>query len=303
MSWYKEYKNEWKEIIETVASEKHRTPQMVEKDTIQSMLLLALSESNIPFVFKGGTSLSKAFKIIDRFSEDLDISLSKKPTASEKNTIKKTILESAEVIDLVLANPDSIKSRYNFNKYIFEYESLFSEKPLELLIETSFYNMAYPAETKIIHSYVGDFCKEKNITLPITFVASSFNMQVQSLERTFIDKVFAICDYNIQERRDRESRHLYDIAKIVNEIELTPQLKDLVLAVRFDRMQSRNCPSSQPQCDITEILTEIINTHYFESDYNNITKRLLFEEMTYSEAIDSGISQILHTNIFSADNN
>lgn len=34
MSWYKDYKEEWREIIETVARETNRTSQMVEKDTI-----------------------------------------------------------------------------------------------------------------------------------------------------------------------------------------------------------------------------------------------------------------------------
>ena len=68
MNWYKEYRGQWKEIIETVADEEHRTTQMVEKDTIQSMILLELSKSEVPFVFKGGTSLSKSFGLIDRFS-------------------------------------------------------------------------------------------------------------------------------------------------------------------------------------------------------------------------------------------
>ena len=39
MSWYRDYKEQWKEIIETVAAEEHRTTQMVEKNTIQSMIL------------------------------------------------------------------------------------------------------------------------------------------------------------------------------------------------------------------------------------------------------------------------
>ena len=38
MNWYKEYRSEWKEIIETVARELGRTELMVEKDTIQSIL-------------------------------------------------------------------------------------------------------------------------------------------------------------------------------------------------------------------------------------------------------------------------
>lgn len=84
MSWYSDYKAQWKEIIETVAAEEHRTAQMVEKDTIQSMVLLKLSKSEVPFVFKGGTSLSKAYGLIDRFSEDIDLSMNRKPTESEK---------------------------------------------------------------------------------------------------------------------------------------------------------------------------------------------------------------------------
>ena len=88
MNWYDEYKDQWREIIETVAAEEHRTTQMVEKDTIQSMILLGLSKSDIPFVFKGGTSLSKAYGLIDRFSEDIDLSMNRKPTESEKKKDK-----------------------------------------------------------------------------------------------------------------------------------------------------------------------------------------------------------------------
>lgn len=84
MSWYKEHRDQWKEIIETVAAEEHRTTQMVEKDTVQSMILFEISKSELPFVFKGGTSLSKAYGLIDRFSEDIDLSMNRKPTESEK---------------------------------------------------------------------------------------------------------------------------------------------------------------------------------------------------------------------------
>lgn len=61
MNWYKENYTVWKEIIETVARELGRSEQMVEKDTIQSMFLCELAKEELPFVFKGGTSLSKAY--------------------------------------------------------------------------------------------------------------------------------------------------------------------------------------------------------------------------------------------------
>ncbi len=155
MSWYRENKDEWKQIIETVAAEEHRTTQMVEKDTIQSMFLLGLSRSEIQFVFKGGTSLSKAYDLIDRFSEDIDLSMNRKPTESEKKKTKTLIMNIAENLGCMLVNPENIQSRHSYNKYVFEYESLFSDIPLEMIIETSFYQAVYPVESHVVHSFIG----------------------------------------------------------------------------------------------------------------------------------------------------
>lgn len=298
MNWYRDYKAQWKEIIETVAAEEHRTTQMVEKDTIQSMILLKLSKSEVPFVFKGGTSLSKAYGLIDRFSEDIDLSINRRPTESEKKKAKTTITGIADEMGFTLVNSEDIKSRHSYNKYVFEYESLFSEIPLELVIETSFYQAVYPVETHKVNSFVGRFCEERGIELPIPFDAASVNMQVQSLERTFIDKIFAICDYRLKDMQDRDSRHLYDIAKALPEIKISKELEDLIDEVREDRMQSKNNPSAQPEHNIPEMLKEIISSRFYEADYNNVTKKLLYEEMPYDEAIKNGIAVVVKNGIF-----
>ena len=295
MSWYKE---EWTEIIETVAAEEHRQTQMIEKDTIQSMILFKLSKSELPFVFKGGTSLSKAYGLIDRFSEDIDLSMNRKLTESEKKKTKKLICYSSEELGLVLSNADDIQSRHSYNKYIFKYESLFSDIPLELIVETSFYQEVYPVETHAVGSFVGKFCEKRGVKLPIPFEEALVNMQVQSLERTFIDKVFAICDYHLQDMQDRDSRHLYDIAKLLPEIKITPELDALIDDVRDDRMQSKNNPAAQPEHDIPVMLKGIISSRFYESDYNNITKKLLYEDVSYEEAISKGIAQIADMDIF-----
>lgn len=87
MNWYKNHYIEWKEVLETVSREIKKAEILVEKDTIQSMFLNELSKVNLPFVFKGGTSLSKAYNLINRFSEDIDLSMQKKPTQTEKKNI------------------------------------------------------------------------------------------------------------------------------------------------------------------------------------------------------------------------
>lgn len=298
MNWYRNYKDQWQEIIGTVAAEERRVIQMIEKDTIQSMFLLEISKSELPFVFKGGTSLSKAYGLIDRFSEDIDLSMNRRPTESEKRKSKIVIMEIAERMGLVLANPDDIQSRHNYNKYVFEYESLFSDIPLELIIETSFYQGVYPVELHTVKSFVGEFCKDRDIKLPIPFDAAFVDMHVQSLERTFIDKVFAICDYRIQDMQDRDSRHLYDIAKLLPEVEITPKLDELIDTVREDRMQSKNNPSAQLKYNIPDMLKEIISSRFYESDYNSITKKLLYEDVSYDEAIQNGIALVSDMDVF-----
>lgn len=271
---------------------------MVEKDTIQSMFLYKLSLSELPFVFKGGTSLSKAFDLIDRFSEDIDLSMFRNVTDKEKRQSKETIINIAEKLGLTLKNPDQVQSRYDYNKYIFEYESFYSSDKLELLVETSYYQISYPVVHYRVSSLIGKFCQKNNIVLPIDFEAASFYMNVQSLERTFIDKVFAVCDYKIQNMADRDSRHLYDIAKILTNINLNDHLKKLVNSVRLDRSKSKNNPSANSKYNINEILKNIIETRFYEPDYKNITIKLLYEKISYDDAIEKGIKHILSTDIF-----
>lgn len=302
MNWYKDHRDEWKEIIETVAAEEHRTTQMVEKDTIQSIFLLELVKSGLPFVFKGGTSLSKAYELIDRFSEDIDLSMTRKPTESEKRKSKNAVLSIAEELGLILLNPDDVQSRHSYNRYVFSYESLFSGSPLQMVVETSFYQAVYPVETRLVYSFIGRFCERRGITLPIPFDASVVEMQVQSLERTFIDKVFAVCDYRLQDMQERDSRHLYDIAKLLPKIDISEELDTLIDEVRKDRMQSKNNPSAQLEHNIPEMLREIISSRFYEHDYNEITKKLLYEEVSYDEAVKNGIAVVAGYDIFEYKN-
>ncbi len=298
MNWYKNHSKEWKEIIETVAREIGRTELMVEKDTVQSMFLSELSKAELPFVFKGGTSLSKAYNMIDRFSEDIDLSMNRKPTESERKASKKLIIQIAESLGMTLGNPDKIRSRYDYNKYVFKYMSLFVSMPVEIIIETSYYQTAYPVEKHEVGSFVGCFCEERGIDLPIPFKAAKVYMNVQSIRRTFVDKVFAICDYRIQNMQDRDSRHLYDICKLAAQLKMDEEMDALVDKVREDRMLSPNNPSAQLEYIIPEMLKEIIESKFYESDYKNVTQKLLYEDIDYDYAVQNGIALVAQSDVF-----
>ena len=57
---------------------------------------------------------------------------------------------------------------------------------LELIVETSYFQISYPVIVHNISCIIGNFCKKNGATLPIKFDEISFDMNVQSLERTFL---------------------------------------------------------------------------------------------------------------------
>src|SRR5216683_7013482 len=61
------------DLIRIVAEEKTIDPALVEKDYWIMHCLYGLQQLRLQFELKGGTSLSKGYQIIDRFSEDIDI--------------------------------------------------------------------------------------------------------------------------------------------------------------------------------------------------------------------------------------
>ena len=142
--WHKDEKEKWKEFISLISQETGLNSLMIEKDTLQSYLLDAIFKQESRLVFKGGTSLSKGYGIINRFSEDIDLALNEKATNSMKNSLYDTIYKCASDLGLKLLNEDSIKKRDGFVRYNFEYESLFDENRQSLIIETSFMQRSYP---------------------------------------------------------------------------------------------------------------------------------------------------------------
>ena len=66
---------EFEPLIRIVAAERHLTEGIVEKDYWVTHSLWALRRTGLAIAFKGGTALSKGFGIIERFSEDVDLTI------------------------------------------------------------------------------------------------------------------------------------------------------------------------------------------------------------------------------------
>lgn len=107
------------EFIEAASSYKGIPEEFIQKDYYVSLLLKEMVELNLNIIFKGGTSLSKCYKVIDRFSEDIDVNI-QSPTKlnnQKRRELKETIENAISNTNLSLTNAADIKSRRDFNQY------------------------------------------------------------------------------------------------------------------------------------------------------------------------------------------
>lgn len=107
----------FREVMETAAAELKIPVSIVEKDYYITMVLKGLSQKAPECVFKGGTSLSKCYHVIDRFSEDIDISFSDTLTQGERRKLKNEIIASlSKELELPIIDWDRARSRRDYNR-------------------------------------------------------------------------------------------------------------------------------------------------------------------------------------------
>lgn len=264
---------------------------IVEKDYYVTLMLKEIAMTVPDLVFKGGTSLSKCHKIINRFSEDIDLTIEYdiKPSESKRRNLKNCIVTAIEKYGFELSNPDEIRSRREFNKYIVNYPSAFIQNGLKnhLQIETMIKIKAYPNKEMEAASLIYDYLVAAGFDDMIKeYELEPFMLKVQSAERTFVDKVFALADYYMSKRIVEHSRHIYDIYKLMDRVELNQELKDLFEQVKKERKPHQLiCLSAQDNVNIGAILDEIIEKDVYKTDYNDITALLIFEKLDYEDAI------------------
>lgn len=255
-------------------------------------------------VFKGGTSLTKCYQLLDRFSEDIDISYTAEsgvPGDARKKQLKKAVVSTLESLELTINNLEDTRSRRNYNCYCASYPSIYDNSPFlkqELVLETYVALLPFPTVTRMVDNYLYRFLKKINrLDIAEQYDLMPFPITTQAIERTLVDKIFAICDYYLDGKTEKHSRHLYDIHKIYTNMEIPNDFKDLIVNVRSLRSELAVCPSAKDGVDINKVLQEIVDTEAYKNDYEEITSGLLFTPLEYDEVITS-IKAIIQLNLF-----
>ena len=300
------YKNKelFIDVIRAVSNSLKINEALIEKDYFVMYILSELNKVIPGLLFKGGTCCSHAYKVIDRFSEDIDLSLNVQHFGRNHNIkANKAVLEVCDRLGFKVANREEVEkhSHGNFNRYYIEYPITFDSMAIKpfVQVEMTFYTKSYPDEIKSVTSIIGEWLVDNGrYDFAKQFDLIPFDICVQKLERTFVDKVFAICDYYERNETSRNSRHIYDLYKISKVIDLeNPDLPILINNVRSDRKNNDRCVSAKDGYDINKTLQKIIDDEYYKHDYESVTMLLLTKIVDYNTSV-SVIKAIIDSKLF-----
>jgi predicted nucleotidyltransferase component of viral defense system len=222
-------KDIFQEFIKLSAVKFNLNPIFIEKDYWITLVLYRLARSKYvnESVFKGGTSLSKAYNLIERFSEDVDIAIinDKAKTGNEIKTIIRTI-EKEITLDLKELQMDGITSKGSrFRKSVFEYVTTEnSNTNNKLIVEVNSFANPFPFHRLRIQSMLFDFLLQTNNEKYIEqYDLQSFEVNVLSKEQTLLEKMMSLIRFsykdNTVESISEKIRHFYDLYYLMKDPE------------------------------------------------------------------------------------
>ncbi len=213
----------------------------IEKDwwVVRTLQLVYQTEIAPHTVFKGGTSLSKAWNVIERFSEDIDLALDRKflgfdneMTASQVKKLRRDSFKYITTTYLPLLQKtfkdagfndvtlDLVETKSNDEdpvKIAASYYSLTEPSAYlapKVLIEIGSRSLREPFSEKEIISLVDEHFKSSH------FADQHISIPTVNPERTFLEKIFLLHEEFQQSSEkikvDRLSRHLYDLEKLMD---------------------------------------------------------------------------------------
>ncbi|MCQ2128812.1 MAG: nucleotidyl transferase AbiEii/AbiGii toxin family protein [Bacteroidaceae bacterium] len=234
-----------KNVYESISHKVNLPAQVVEKDfwvtaVLQTVFSLPIAEH---LVFKGGTSLSKGWKLIERFSEDIDLAvdpvflganegdLTKKQIKKLRKASSLFVLEQLtpmireRIADVGLQPFITLEAQPNGegdNTYpeprqvYFRYQSVFSEtlnylRP-DIVLEVSARSLLEPTDAIEVKSILAEHLPFE----PLTKAAVHTAVPAKTfLEKAFLlHEIFSVPGHGM--KAERKSRHLYDLYVMMN---------------------------------------------------------------------------------------
>ena len=248
-----------RDLLELGASQLGMTPLVLEKDVWVCWALSRLFSmpGKLEMAFKGGTSLSKVYNVIDRFSEDIDVTIDYRESApaltgnetpSQLNKLsvglKASVLNHTKnklmpyflnsLREQFGAGYGSVELTADGEKLYVHYESVLNSKgteyvPTSVLLEFGGRNITEPNEKHVVTPYLVPISQAVTYPEP--------EVKVLAMERTYWEKATLIhveCRRkSVKGNAERISRHWYDLFKMSGDLQryFTVEMYELLESV------------------------------------------------------------------------
>lgn len=202
------------------------SPLFIEKDywICRSLRLMTLGDPDCHAIFKGGTSLSKAYGIGARFSEDIDVAISEawKLNGNQlKNLIKRTAHNMTDGLEEVVIPAKTSKGSH-YHKAFYRYPQVVDTaavpaiNPGQILVEINAFANPYPFERLSIQSFLTTFLiASNNEGLVEEYDMQPFVVPVLDKRRTLTEKLASLVRCSLADeylqQLNAKIRHFYDL--------------------------------------------------------------------------------------------
>lgn len=240
----------------TITAQQMNLPEIyVEKDYWVTLALFSLFHSDLAdeIVFKGGTALAKCFKIIERFSEDIDLVVLRKETETG-NQLKNKLKKITKIVDKVMPEYESEISnkmgmiRKTTHLYPKSFAGDFGQVRDSIIVEASWLGHFEPYHTMPINSFVYEMMMRNNqLDLAEEYGLLPFEVLVLDARRTLCEKIMSLVRFShtskpMEDLRNKV-RHTYDIHKLLTVDEISTffnsaEFEVMLLKVGHDDLHS-----------------------------------------------------------------
>lgn len=298
-----------KKWLEEIALDKKCSPSFIEKDYYFCQLLKILSRlksDDFSLVFTGGTALSKAYNLIDRFSEDCDMLLiGKNLTRSTLSKIRDHIANhiNAESNDVLKIYEKNAKNNNQNMTFSIAYPKFF-DTPVAVRPELKLEVIA--KEETLLDT------KNERIISFLRFAQKKIDdhttFKCLAIEEILAGKISAlIWKYQKKESQGNNIRHLYDTASIYaqKQIDLSV-LKKIIFYIAKKDLEKRAKNKDLPLVDACKIcINNFKEEPIFEEEYKKFVEGLIYSSedsssLTYQEAVRN--VETLMKNLFFGEN-
>lgn len=206
-------------------------------------------------VFKGGTALSKAHHLVERFSEDVDLVIVRNADDSGSRLKSKLKAISTAVIDVLpelevegITNKLGMirKTAHSYPKG--NYQGIYGQVREFIVLESTWLGNFEPYVTRAVDCYISKMLtRTGQQEMIVKYNMAPFEVRALSVERTLCEKImslvrFSQTEYPITDLRNK-IRHIYDLHMILKSPEYSaffdsPAVETLLLQVATDDIQS-----------------------------------------------------------------